>query len=988
MRPCSRLALAGSGGALALAITLGLSAPTAAAQTGTTEIGSVAAANPTIQGTPPGLDSRRLELGGRIYSDERIVTSEIGSGQFIFLDKTTLTVSSGSDIVLDRYVYDPDRGVGEVALSLSKGVLRFIGGQITKTGEATVSTPHATIGIRGGIAAITVGADGTNAVFLAGTNMCVSGAASGGQPLCVTRRGGLVRVRSAEAAEAEGGEAGEPTYEGTIGGDELADIFEATDTGGDGGTAEAVEPETVETLAASSGLTQQGTESPTATTTTTTTGDQGETTEEDPATEARSQPETSPVSGTPPGDLTTSQPIPGLTGQAFVAPTTSFTTDFGTQITDPTGRRVAEAPGSAFAFAQVFDGSRRGQTAAEESFLVPTPTTLGFYEFGDAFTGATLENGASPLGPISGSGFHDPVQDFTVVAFQTNAASPRVGFTFFGMPTAGQLVQTFGEAVTARRYDLSADLLWGIGAPLPPDFTNVFDIAGGTSLYLIPQPNETLLGDTALLGFDNPHRSKWMYGFLDIQGSGAGQSTLIAGLTSRVLPNDAAAPTSNAGARSFFGLGGGATVGSQRLVAGLVQDPAGNTVFGDNGQYLLWGTSAPFLADDNNPDIDFAVNDYTAFSRSTVPGGERGDVFGTLRLGTLEGSEGLGLLAARTPLAAPVAVSGWTPTVAVDQVFTGGYAAGAGQSHIPTGATIGDTLPDPYVFRSTDGTAVRMGFGAANNSAVAEFGPMSSFGSPDISGIALNFGNGATRDAMLDDNRFVMSEAFATTGALTGQTQSISGLGGTPVGTDGNQTAARATLLSAGLVGDGGIFPTGTITTPQWLRWGWWGASFAFDDSDPGAFSGRTETVPVGTWVSGVRSDVAALGTSGEATFDGLATAHITRTGGAAPASYVAGGRFLMTYDFGLRSGTTSITGLVDTILVGTVSEANATAGNHFGGVLRDAANFNAVGAIDGSFFTGGADPSAATAGGFNLTRPLTGGVTQTGAGIFAADKQ
>ena len=983
MRFSASLALMKRLGAAALAASL--VAGTGARSALAVEIGSVAAANPTIQGTPPGEQTRRLELGARLYSDEQIVTSEMGSGQFIFLDKTTLTVSPGSEIVLDRYVFDPERGVGEIALSVTKGVLRFIGGQITKTGEAVVTTPHATIGIRGGIMAVTVGQAGTNAVFLAGTNMCVRGK---NERLCVTRRGGMVTVRSPEAADGDG-EAGEPAYQGVASEEEINDLYESTQTAGTGGTTEPVETETVETLATTSGLTQVGAESPeaTQTTTTTTTAQTEAQTQQDPISDVRSEPETTAIEDVPPGEIAPSDPIPGLTGQAFVAPAAAFTTSDGILIADPEAQRVIQAPGSAFPFVGVFDGSRRGETAAGDSFLVPTPATLGFYEFGDLFPGAALGNGSSPFGPISGTGFRDPVLDFTVAAFETTGADPRVGFTFFGMPTPGQLVEPFPEAVTARLYDFSADFLFGIGAPLPPDFVNVFDIAGGTSLFLIPQANTTFLGDTTQLGFDNPHASKWMYGFLDIQGTGAGQSTLIAGLSSRILPNDAAAPTANASARSFFNLGGGETVGSQRLIAGNVQDPDGNTVFGAGGEYLLWGTSSPFLEDGNDPDIDFSANSYTAFSRNTVPGGQSSDEFGTLRLSALEGTEGLGGLAARTPLAAPLAVTDWTPTVAVDQVFTGGYAAGAGQSHIPAGATITDILPNPYVFRSPGGDDVRMGFNAASNAAVAEFGPMDTFGSADIADITLNFGNGSNHDAMLDDSRFVMDDSFSPMGPLTGQTQSISGLSGTPPTAGGRQTAARATLLSAGLVGDGGIFPDGTITTPEWLRWGYWGASFEFASTAPGDFASRTEIIPLGTWVSGVRSDISELGTSGSANFDGLATAHIVETGGANPASYVAGGRYLMTFDFGSRTGTASITGLVDTTLVSTISEAGATAGNHFGGTMRDAADFSAVGAIDGSFFAGGGDPTAATAGAFDFSRPVADGVTQTGAGIFAADK-
>jgi hypothetical protein len=139
-----------------------------------------------------------------------------------------------------------------------------------------------------------------------------------------------------------------------------------------------------------------------------------------------------------------------------------------------------------------------------------------------------------------------------------------------------------------------------------------------------------------------------------------------------------------------------------------------------------------------------------------------------------------------------------------------------------------------------------------------------------------------------------------------------------------------------------------------------------------------------GSWVTGVRSEISALGTSGEAQFDGLATAHVTDTGGA---SFDDGGRYLMTFDFGTRTGAATITGIAGTTFVSTVTEAGAVAGNHFGGDLLDISTFTNVGSIDGSFFTGAGDPTAATGGAFDFTREISGGVTQTGAGIFAADK-
>jgi hypothetical protein len=53
--------------------------------------------------------------------------------------------------VIDRYVYDPDRSVGETVLQATKGAFRFATGRIKemKDHKIAVSTPVADIGVRG-----------------------------------------------------------------------------------------------------------------------------------------------------------------------------------------------------------------------------------------------------------------------------------------------------------------------------------------------------------------------------------------------------------------------------------------------------------------------------------------------------------------------------------------------------------------------------------------------------------------------------------------------------------------------------------------------------------------------------------------------------------------------------------------------------------------------------------------------------------------------
>ncbi len=113
------------------------------------QIGVVATVNPDAEGTPPGQATRPLTTGADVFHEERIVTAATGQTQIMFLDRSSMTIGAGSDIVLDSFTYDPDTTTGKMAVSVTTGVLRFIGGRIAKGEDVIFETPYATIGIRG-----------------------------------------------------------------------------------------------------------------------------------------------------------------------------------------------------------------------------------------------------------------------------------------------------------------------------------------------------------------------------------------------------------------------------------------------------------------------------------------------------------------------------------------------------------------------------------------------------------------------------------------------------------------------------------------------------------------------------------------------------------------------------------------------------------------------------------------------------------------------
>jgi hypothetical protein len=153
------------------------------------DIGTVASTEPTLRGTPPGAATRALTLGTDVVRDETVQSSATGRGQLLFLDQTTLSLAPNTTIVLDRFVFDPDRGTGEIGLQLTEGALRFIGGTLSRQQDAVIRTPTSTIGIRGSSALILHQNGRTIVIFIAGNRVCVE---ADGERNCTSRQGGVL----------------------------------------------------------------------------------------------------------------------------------------------------------------------------------------------------------------------------------------------------------------------------------------------------------------------------------------------------------------------------------------------------------------------------------------------------------------------------------------------------------------------------------------------------------------------------------------------------------------------------------------------------------------------------------------------------------------------------------------------------------------------------------------------------------------------------
>jgi len=63
-------------------------------------------------------------------------------------DQSNLSVGHSSQVRLDKFVYDPNKGTGSTVIEATRGTFRFSTGAQNK-GEVKIKTPYGTLGTRG-----------------------------------------------------------------------------------------------------------------------------------------------------------------------------------------------------------------------------------------------------------------------------------------------------------------------------------------------------------------------------------------------------------------------------------------------------------------------------------------------------------------------------------------------------------------------------------------------------------------------------------------------------------------------------------------------------------------------------------------------------------------------------------------------------------------------------------------------------------------------
>ena len=137
------------------------------------QIGVAAAVNKNTTDLTLEQERKLVEAGYQIIQNHTIETDEIGKAQMLLLDGTAFSVGPNSSVVLDRFIYNPATAEGSLEVT-ARGLLRIVGGKVTKKQPALIRTNSATVGIRGGIGIVQTDGSQVNATFLYGEEMTVT----------------------------------------------------------------------------------------------------------------------------------------------------------------------------------------------------------------------------------------------------------------------------------------------------------------------------------------------------------------------------------------------------------------------------------------------------------------------------------------------------------------------------------------------------------------------------------------------------------------------------------------------------------------------------------------------------------------------------------------------------------------------------------------------------------------------------------------------
>ncbi|MBR0718778.1 FecR domain-containing protein [Bradyrhizobium liaoningense] len=115
-------------------------------------------------------NSISLKVRDDIYLNDTVQTASSSSLSITFNDSTTFNLSASAKITIDNYVYEDGGKQNAAIFDVGKGTVAFVAAAVAKTGDMTITTPTATLGIRGTTGVVEV-PESTSAGAVAANNV-------------------------------------------------------------------------------------------------------------------------------------------------------------------------------------------------------------------------------------------------------------------------------------------------------------------------------------------------------------------------------------------------------------------------------------------------------------------------------------------------------------------------------------------------------------------------------------------------------------------------------------------------------------------------------------------------------------------------------------------------------------------------------------------------------------------------------------------------
>jgi FecR protein len=122
---------------------------TNASQDANDQVGQVATLQGVATATRGNAAPSTLKVSDAVYKKDVLQTGANSSLGVTFDDETTLSLTANARIAVNEYVYEEGAKGNTAVFNIARGTVAFVASLVAKTGDMTISTPTATLGIRG-----------------------------------------------------------------------------------------------------------------------------------------------------------------------------------------------------------------------------------------------------------------------------------------------------------------------------------------------------------------------------------------------------------------------------------------------------------------------------------------------------------------------------------------------------------------------------------------------------------------------------------------------------------------------------------------------------------------------------------------------------------------------------------------------------------------------------------------------------------------------